>query len=171
VKTLVVLAAACAALVPAATAVAADRVVERGIVQSVDTSGLVLRALDGTDVRISVGAGTRVRLNGRPTTLDAIRTGFVAEAVTIGTGPAVVIRAFGRASAGAETGRLAAVRPRAIMLRRGPGDVVRIPLTRSTRVWRGSARLGLGALRRGMSVQVVLGANGSARVVLIQGRA
>jgi hypothetical protein len=171
VKALVVLAAVCAALACAAPALAADRVVERGIVQSVDASGLVLRALDGTGVRVSVGPATRVRLNGRKTTLDAIRSGFVAEAVTTGTGPAVVVRAFGRASASSQTGRLVRVRPRAILLRRGPGDLVRIPLSQSTRVWRGAARLRLGALREGMRVQVVLAANGSARVVLVQGGA
>ena len=165
------LAAVCAALACVSPALAADRVVERGIVQYLDASGLVLRALDGTEVRISVGPATRFRLNGRSTTFDAIRSGFVAEAVTTGSGPAVVVRAFGRATAGAETGRIVLVRPRAIVLRRGPGDVVRIPLTRATRVWRGGARLGLGALRRGMRVQVALAANGSARVVLLQGRA
>lgn len=163
------LAAACAAFICSAPVIAADRVVERGIVQSVDATTLHLRALDGSEVRIPLGPTTRVRLNGRLTSIDAIRSGFVAEAVTTGTGPALVVRAFGRASS--QTGRLARVRPRAILLRRGPGDLVRIPLTQSTRVWRGAARLRLHALREGMWVQVVLAANGSARVVLVQGRA
>ena len=165
------LAAACAALVCSAAAIAADRVIERGIVQSVDATALHLRALDGTEIRIPLGPTTRVRLNGRLTTIDAIRSGFVAEAVTTGAGPAVIVRAFGRASASSQTGRLVRVRPRAILLRRGPGELVRIPLTQSTRVWRGAARLRLGALREGMRVQIVLAANGSARVVLVQGRA
>jgi hypothetical protein len=169
VKALAVLAAACAALICSASAIAADRVVERGIVQSVDATALHLRALDGTEVRIPLGPTTRLRLNGRLTTIDAIRSGFVAEAVTTGTGPAVVVRAFGRASASSQTGRLVRVRPRAIVLRRGPGDLVRIPLSQSTRVWRGAARLRLGALREGMRVQVVLAANGSARVILVHG--
>jgi hypothetical protein len=170
VKALLVLAAACVALACAGPATAADRVVERGIVQSVDATAIVLRALDGSEVRVPLGPGTRLRLNGRLTTLDAIRSGFVAEAVTTGSGPAAVIRAFGRVNVASETGRLVSVRPRAIVLRRGTGDAVRIPLTQSTRVWRGAARLRVGALRQGMRVQVVLAANGSARVVLVQGR-
>jgi hypothetical protein len=170
VKALVVLAAACAALICSAPAIAADRVVERGIVQSVDATALHLRALDGTEVRIPLGPTTRLRLNGRLTTIDAIRSGFVAEAVTTGTGPAVVVRAFGRASAASQTGRLVRVRPRAILLRRGPGDLVRTPLTQSTRGCPGTARLRRGAAREGTRVQVVLAANGSARVVLVQGR-
>ena len=94
------IAAVCAALACVSPALAADRVVERGIVQYLDASGLVLRALDGTEVRIPVGPATRFRLNGRSTTFDAIRSGFVAEAVTTRSGPAVVVRAFGRATAG-----------------------------------------------------------------------
>jgi len=43
-----VLAAAAALLVASAPAGAADRVVERGIVQSIDPSAIVIRALDGT---------------------------------------------------------------------------------------------------------------------------
>jgi hypothetical protein len=162
-----VLVAACAALVTASPAAAADRMVERGIIQSVDTAAVVLRALDGTEITVAVGPETRFRLNGRATTFDAIQPGLVAEAVRSTAGQAVVIRAFGSAGR-TETGRLVRVRPRALVLRRGFGDTVRIPVTARTTVWRAGGRMPLRILRRGMNVEIVLGANGAARVVLVR---
>ena len=64
----------------------------------------MLRALDGTEVTVAVGPATRVRLNGRAATLAMVRRGFVAEAVTAGNGPALVIRAFGRVAEEAVVG-------------------------------------------------------------------
>lgn len=171
-KALLVVVAVCAGLGVAPAATAADRLVERGIVQSADRSGVVLRALDGTDVTVALGPATRFRLNGRPATLTDIRRGFVAEAVTlVGGGPAVVVRAFGRVAGSAETGRVVRVRPRALVVQLDTGGTVRIPLTARTTAWRRGGRIRLGALRPGMHVQVVLAANGSARVVLVQGAA
>ena len=153
------LAAVCAALVAAAPSPASGRVVERGIVQSVAPATIVLRALDGTEVTVVVGPETRVRLNGRAATLAVVRRGFVAEAVSSGTGPALVIRAFGRVAEEAVVGRLVRVRPQVI--------VVRIPVTRATRAWRGTATVALRTLRGGMQVQIVRTPNGAARVVLV----
>lgn len=171
-RALVLLATACAVFVAAAAAAAADRVVERGIVQSVGPSALVLRALDGSEVSVAVGPATRVRLNGRLASLADIRSGFVAEAVTLASGgPAVVVRAFGRVASSEEAGRLVGIRPRALVVRRDAGGTVRIPVTARTTVWRAGGRIRLRALRPGMRVQVVLAPNGSARVVLVQGAA
>ena len=164
------LVAACAALAATSAAAASDRVVERGIVQSVGPGAVVLRALDGTDITVPVGSATRVRLNGRAATLAAVTPGLVAEAVRVGSGTAVALRAFGPASGRVETGRLMRVRPRALVLRRGPGDTVRIGVSARTVVWRGSSRAGAGVLRRGMQVTIALAPTGSARVVLVQGR-
>ena len=160
------LAAVCAALVAAAPSPAAGRVVERGIVQSVAPAAIVLRALDGTEVTVAVGPETRVRLNGRAATLAMVRRGFVAEAVTA-SGPALVIRAFGRAEEEAVVGRLVRVRPQVIVVRSGTGERLRIPITRATRAWRGAATVGLHKLRGGMQVQVVRTPKGAARVVLV----
>ena len=171
-KALLVVVAACVALGVAPAASAADRVVERGIVQSADRTGLVLRALDGTEVTVAVGTETRFRLNGRPASLTDIRRGFVAEAVTlVPGGAAVVVRAFGRVAGSAEAGRLVEIRPRAVVVRRDAGGTVRIPVTARTTAWRAGGRIRFRALRLGMRVQVVLAANGSARVVLVQGPA
>ena len=161
------LAAVCAALVAAAPSPAAGRVVERGIVQSVAPAAIVLRALDGTEVTVAVGPETRVRLNGRAATLAMVRRGFVAEAVSSGSGPALVIRAFGRAAEEAVVGKLVRVRPQVIVVRSGTGERLRIPVTRGTRAWRGTATVALRTLRGGMQVQVVRTPNGAARVVLV----
>lgn len=157
-----------AALAFASSALAADRVVERGVVQSVGPSAVVLRALDGTDVTVPVGPGTRVRLNGRAAALAAVSPGLVAEAVRVGSGTAVVLRAFGRASGRVESGRLVRVLPRALVLRRGPGDTVRVRISARTVVWRGSRTADAGVLRRGLQVTVVLSPAGAARVVLVR---
>jgi hypothetical protein len=168
VRALLVLLAACAALAAATPATAADRVVERGIVQAAGPTAIVLRALDGTEITVPVGPETRYRLNGRRAVSGAVRRGLVAEAVTIGSGPALVIRAFGRVADRTEVGRLVRARPRLLVLRRVPGDTIRIPLTARTVVWRAGGRVGVRALRPGLSVEVALRANGAARVVLVR---
>jgi len=162
-----VLAAVCASLVAAAPSPAAGRVVERGIVQSVGPATVVLRALDGSEVTVAVGPATRVRLNGRAATLAMVRRGFVAEAATTANGPAVVIRAFGRAAEEAVVGELVQIRPEVIVVRSGTGERLRIPVTRATRAWRGTATVALRTLRNGMQVQIVRTAKGAARVVLV----
>jgi hypothetical protein len=167
VKALFVLVAVCAALVAAAPSAAAGRMVERGIVQSVGPAEVVLRALDGTEVSVPVGPATRIRLNGRPATLTEVRRGLVAEAVTVGDGPAVVIRAFGRLAQEAVVGELVRIRPRALVVRGETGAQTRIAVTRSTRARDGTARIALRALRPGMRVQVVRAPNGSARLVRV----
>jgi hypothetical protein len=167
VKALLVLVAACAAFATAAPAGAANGLVERGIVQSVGPSQIVLRALDGTEVTVAVAPATRVRLNGRTALLAEIRRGFVAEAVTVTDGPALVIRAFGRVKGGAPVGELVRIGPRGLVLRRAAGGRLLIGVTRRTQAWRGSDRVALRALRPGMRIQVVRAPNGTARVVLV----
>src|SRR5262245_17738645 len=161
--------AICAAFA-AAPAAAAERTVERGIVQSIDASAVVLRALDGSDVRVPLGPSTRLRLNGRATSLDRIRPGFVAEAVTVGSaGPARVLRAFGRVEPVVERGALVRVGAAALVLRRATGDRVRIPLDGRTTVTRAGRQVRLRSLRPGMQLEVVLRPNGAARVVRVLG--
>lgn len=147
---------------------AADRVVERGIVQSVAPAGVVLRALDGTEVTVPLAAETRYRVNGRPATIADIRPGFVAEVVTGGSGAAIVVRAFGLVERPVERGVIARLAPRGLALRRGPGDTIRIPINDRTVVWRAGLRIPLRMLRRGMAVDVALTANGAARVILVR---
>jgi hypothetical protein len=153
-------------LVAAGPALAADRVVERGIVQSAGPSSLVLRALDGVELVVPVGPRTRVRLNGRPATLADVRPGFVAEAVSNGSGPAVRVRVLGRVPQAVEQGRVVRVGPALLVLRLDSGRV-RIAITGHTVVRRRGRLVALDALRRGMHVAVVRAADGSARVVRV----
>ena len=157
---------AVAGLVAAPEAIAADRVVERGIVQSVTPSTVVLRALDGVDVEVAIGPGTRIRLNGLPATLAAIRPGFVVETVRYGAQPAVRLRAFGRVEPVTERGRLVAVRETALVLRTGQGRL-RIPLTAATLVRRQGRLVAARILRVGMQVEVKRAGDGSAGVVRV----
>lgn len=159
---------ALASLAAAAPAVAADRVVERGIVQSVEPGDVVLRALDGTEITVPLATETRYRVNGRPATIADIRPGFVAEVVTSRSGAAIVVRAFGLVERPVERGVIARLAPRGLVLRRGQGDTVRIPINDRTVVWRGGLRVPLRTLRRGMAVDVALTANGAARVILVR---
>jgi hypothetical protein len=165
---LLLLATVFAALIAVAPAGAAERFFERGIVQSIDPTGVVLRALDGTQTTVALGPETRFRLNGRAATLAEIRPGFVAEAVSGASGPAIVLRAFGRADRQVERGVIVRAAQGGLLLRRGPGDRIRIGMTDRTAVWRGGSRVRLRALRAGLQVEVVLAANGTARVILIQ---
>ena len=161
--------AVCASLLAAAPALAADRV-ERGIVQSLGPTTIVLRALDGSDVAVGLAPTTRYRLNGRAASPGQILPGFVAEAVRGTTGAAVVVRAFGAAGR-TEAGVLVRRGAGILVLRRAAGDRVRVALTARTAVWRGGRRVARRALRPGVRLDVVLAADGTARVVLVQGGA
>ena len=92
-RALALLGVVAAALGAASTATAADRVVDRGIVQTVSSERLVLRALDGVDVEVRLGPLTRFRLNGGAAGVGDLRPGFVAEVVHYGTRPALRVRA------------------------------------------------------------------------------
>jgi hypothetical protein len=163
----VVVGIAIAWLVAAPTALAGDRVVERGIVQSAGPSSLVLRALDGVELVVPVGPRTRVRLNGLPATLADIRPGLVAETVRAGAGPAVRVRAFGRVERAVERGRVVRAGRATLVLRLGQSARVRIELTDRTVVRRRGHALSPRLLRPGMRVVVLRAADGSARVVRV----
>ena len=60
-----------------------------------------------------------------------------------------MLRAFGRADRQVERGVIVRAAPGGLLLRRGPGDKIRIALTDRTAVWRGGARVRLRALRPG----------------------
>jgi hypothetical protein len=168
----IVLGVAIAWLVAAAPGLAADRIVERGVVQSVAERSLLLRALDGAELDVPVTPRTRVRLNGLPATLADLRPGFVAEVVRHGSRPAARVRAFGRLAREVERGRLLEIGRAVVVLRDRALGRLRIELTEGTVVRsRGGRRATLRALRRGMRVEVVRAANGTARVVRITRRA
>lgn len=157
---------ACVALGLAGPVRAAERIVERGIVQAIDRQSVVLRALDGTDVTVPLGPSTRFRLNGREARFGAIRVGFVAEAVVAGSGPALVLRAFGT-PVRVVRGTLVRVGLAAVVVRRPSGRLTRIRLARGTTVWRDGLRIRLRALRLGMVVEVERAADGTAAAIRV----
>jgi hypothetical protein len=93
------------ALPAAGLAASAGVKVDRGVVQSVNASQIVLRTLDGGSMSFQVVPRTRVKLNGRPATITDIGPGSVAEVTADGRGRAVVIRAFGTAGTATITDR------------------------------------------------------------------
>jgi hypothetical protein len=153
-------------LAAASPALAADRTVDRGIVQSVTPRALVLRGLDGVDIDVPLGPRTRFRLNGLPGTLADVQPGLVAETVRYGARPAVRVRAFGRIATTTERGRLLAVRDGSLVVR-ASGGRTRIPLSGRTVVRRHGRLVALGILRVGMRVEVVRATDGSAQVVRV----
>jgi hypothetical protein len=165
-RALALLGVVAAALGAASTAAAADRVVDRGIVQTVSSERLVLRALDGVDVEVRLGPLTRFRLNGRAAAVGDLRPGFVAEVVHYGTRPALRVRAFGRVATTTERGRLVGVHDAWLVLR-GSSGRVRVPVTAATLVRRRGRLVAVRVLRVGMRVEVVRAADGSAEVVRI----
>ena len=158
---------AAAALLLAGPAAGADRVVERGIVQSVTAESVVLRALDGTDVTIALGQTTHFRLNGRAVARGRITTGLVAEAVTRGNGPAIVLRAFGRVTPVVRTGVVVRVGPNVLVLRLGGGNRLRIPLTAQTVVRSAGSAVPRSALEPGARVRARIASDGAANVVTV----
>ena len=166
-RTGVVVAVACALLAGAAPARAADRVVERGIVQAIDRETVVLLAFDVTQVSVPLGAEARFRVNVRDAALGEIRIGFVAEAVLDSAGNTVVLRAFGTPVRRVVRGVLVRLRLAAVVLRRPSGRTARVPLTAATTVWRNAGRIRLRALRPGMLLEIERGADGTAATIVV----
>jgi len=144
---------------------------DRGVVQSVSATEIVLRELDGSVVSLAVGPATRVQLNGRPALLASVQPGFVASVVHNGSRPAVVVRAFGRAASVTDRGAVTALTPTAITLRTQDGTQVTIPLDSATRFRRFGRPVRTGAARPGAFVAVTHPVGGAARVVSVLKRA
>ena len=106
---------------------------ERGVVQQVDSSQIVLRALDGGVVTFSVSPGTVVRLNGTRAAITDIRPGFVARVVHDAAARALVIEAFGAPAVTTDRGTVAAIAKHAITLRLGSGSTITFVLDANTR--------------------------------------
>lgn len=156
-----------AALIAAAPAAAAERVAERGVVQSLDERSIVLRALDGATVTVALRPDTRARLNGVQTTLSEIRPGHVAVVILDEAGEARAVRAFGRAARRVDRGVILRATRAWLVLRQSDGGRVAIGLTPRTSVRRGAVVVARRALRAGQRVEIVRAADGTARRVSI----
>lgn len=148
-------------------AASTDVTTDRGIVQSVSTSEITLRGLDGSVIALAVGRATRVRVNGRPALLADVRPGFVAAVVHNGSAPARAVRAFGRITRVTERGIVTALSPRAITLRTRDGSMLTVALDASTRFRRFGVPVKRAAARPGALVAVIHQAGGTARQVTV----
>jgi len=166
------LAALAAALSLAGTAGAAarDLSVDRGIVQSISATRIVLRELDGSMVSIAVGDNTRVLVNGFPGTSEDIQPGFVAAVTHRGATPARLIRAVGRLLPVVDRGVVVSASARGLVIRTIDGTNLTFRLTARTRIrWRG-VPAGMAALRAGRLVEVAHTRAGVAVRIAIRGR-
>jgi hypothetical protein len=120
---------------------------ERGVVQSVSASGLMLKTLDGSTVAAAVDARTRVLIDGKPASILDVHPGFVA-VVRPGTatgngsgqkaGELREVFAFAPArqrGAHLYSGAVASVSVHAIALRARSGGTFRLALAANTRVF------------------------------------
>ncbi len=158
-----------AALVGAGSApgAVADLQVDRGIVQSVSPGRIVLRELDGNTASLSVGAATRVRLNGLPATLADIRPGFVAAVVHDGDAPAVLVRAFGVRRL-VDRGTIVSFAARRLTISPPTGARLTFLVTLRTRItWRGAPATRR-ALRPGRSAVVTHNPSGVALRIVVR---
>ena len=154
---LTVLAAFASALsLAAGTAGAATRelTVDRGIVQLVSPTRIVLRELDGNTVAIAVSTETTVLVNGLPATVLDIQPGFVAAVTHRGFNPALLIRAFGRIQPVIDRGVVLSASPRALVIRTLDGASLAFGVTPRTRIrWHGLPAT-MAAVRPGRVVEV-----------------
>ena len=143
------------ALLAAGSASAGFRnlVLDKGIVQSVSPGQVVLRALDGSTITITIGPRTRVFLNGDPVSVTAIQPGYVAGALHDGNRPAVYVRAVGKAPLVVDKGVIASVSSTSITLRTLTG-IVTIAVGPSTSVQLSGKPATIADLRPGYPAEV-----------------
>ena len=141
------------ALVAAAPASARTRdlTIDRGIVQSVSSTQIVLRGLDGSTLTLAVGPRTLVLLNGQPSTLSAIQPGFAAAVAHNGSRPARAVRAFGqkRAAKQIDKGVVVSVSPSLLVLRQLDGTIMSVSVNEHTQVVLDGVPASLASLKPG----------------------
>jgi hypothetical protein len=137
----------------AASARTAGAVLDRGIVQSVSAGQVVLRALDGRTITITVGPKTRVYLNDNPAPLSSIQPGYVAGALHDGSKAAVYIKAVGRVPLSVDKGVITSVSSGSLTLRTGAGTVT-VTLGTATNVMLNGQPSSVNDLRPGYAAEV-----------------
>ena len=153
-----------------ATAAPGGLTIDRGVVQSVSPSRIVLRELDGSTVGIAVGPRTRVLLNGLPAVLSDVRPGFVAAVAHDGSAPARVIRAFGRVQTTIDRGVVVSVSGRTFTIRTLDGAPLTFQITARTRVRVRGLPATFAAIQPGRLVEVTHTPRGEAIRVAVRGR-
>ena len=172
-RLLTVAAALVALVVPAASlAGPRERGADRGVVQSADSSQIVLRALDGEVVTFSIVPRTVVRLNGARAAIAEIHPGYVARVVHDAGAHALVIEAFGaRVAATTHRGTVTGITRTAITLRIAGGGSLTLAIDAGTRFKFHGAPSRRQLARPGAQVAVTHDADAPATVVNVLKRA
>jgi len=116
-----------------ALAVPAALTTDKGVVQEVTESSIVLRGLDGSTLNLALGPFTVVRLNGAAASLADLRPGLVAAVTHNGDRPARIVRAFGTVKI-VELGVVESVSRFELVLRRDDGTLLVVAVGPDTKV-------------------------------------
>jgi hypothetical protein len=131
-----------------------------GIVQSVSTSAIVLRELDGSTVSVPVGSSTHVFVDGKKALLRDVKVGFVASATWKAGKPAPVLRVFNLSGPHAvSVGIVDSVSAGVLVVTGTGGTTVSIPISAKTRLFVDGLPAKLAAVKAGYTV--VITAKGS----------
>ena len=170
---LLIVAAALVALVLPAASLAGprERGADRGVVQSVSSTEIVLRALDGAVITYSIVPRTVVRLNGSRAAIANVHPGFVARVVHDAHAHALAIEAFGASATTVDRGIVTAISRNAITLRVASGGSVTLALDAGTRFKFHGAPARRAVARPGAQVAVTHPADAPATVVNVLKRA
>ncbi len=145
------------ALIAVASAGAARLSVDRGVVQSVSATEIVLRGLDGSTLAFAILPRTQVLVNGSPANITAIQPGFSAAVTHTAAGKAMVIRAYGKVRAVKRTdkGVIVSLTPTLVELRQTDGTVVSVGVGPQTSVILNNVPASLAELRPGYLAAVL----------------
>jgi len=167
-RLIALLAVAAALALPAAALAVTHDGVDRGVVQSVDATHIVVRALDGSVVTFDLSPRLVVRLNAGPASIAAITPGVVADISLDAKGRAAMIRAFQPTIT--ERGVITAVSKTSLTFA-GPAGIRTVVLDANTRfkVVGGPSRRA--AVKVGAAVAVTRVPDGPAQIVNVLKRA
>jgi hypothetical protein len=167
-RLLTICATALALAAPAAGLAAHTAALDRGVVQSVDSSQIVLRALDGSTVSFGLLPGTRVRVNGAKASPADITPGAVADVTADDKGHALLVRATQTPQPPVTTtdrGVLTQVTKSSLVFTAADGSAHTVSIDRNTRFRLAGAATKRNPLRPGVTVQVTHVGDGPALVV------
>lgn len=153
---------------PIAHALKLRRHIVRGIVQSVDSSSVTLKAKNGVTVTIALNAATKIRVNGKPATLDDVKVGYQARVRRARRGgPAKLLAAHEVPPTGTIAhGRVDSVGSSSITLKHKDGSTVTIDTNQDTKILVNGAAGSLGDIKAGYHARVKrTSASGPAAVI------
>jgi len=129
-----------------------------GIVQAVSPRAVLVRQLDGSIVRVGIGARTLVVVNGTPAALTDVKPGFVASFVGPRRGPARELRVTNPSPHKAKLPTVQSVTADAVLATLPDGSPLSIPVGPRTHVFIDGAPATLAEIRPGDRVAVGAGA-------------